>query len=186
MVMPTRRHISLYLLPCLLLLGNGLAASACKSGNSNDNGGSDFAMAPTAPTPTASCSGAPLDAIVISFYGNSAATIQVFGETFQVPAGSGQSGAPFQIRRAVVPCDYTMTGQVASPPGTTLTFLREGERGQHPGGVERGSIAFQEGPLSPGTTNTPECSVDLGADPGGDTTFRFSFRVVASGTNACY
>jgi hypothetical protein len=124
---------------------------------------------PTVPTPPG-CSGTPIDKIEVNV--NMPATVQVFGETFDVQQASGQ--ATYAITRAAVPCEYVLTATIKAAGqrmivgfGRTKPFLGDG-------GVEMGSVVVEQGD---GQFSNP-CVVSVGGP--NSPNVRIRFRVTAA------
>jgi hypothetical protein len=124
---------------------------------------------PTVPTP-AGCSGTPIDKIGINV--NTPATVQVFGETFDVQQASGQ--ATYVITRAAVPCEYVLTATIKAAGERMIVGFARTTPFLGDGGVEVGSVVVEQGD---GQFTNP-CVVSVGGPNGPNV--RIRFRVTAA------
>jgi len=144
---------------------------SCGGGSSDGSKPLTLPALPAAPT-QAGCTGALIGGVEINI--NVASTITVFGETFNIPEGSGQ----FKIQRNVVPCDYELVGQFR--PGNfngQIGFTRTTDPRNDTGGIEASSVVVDQGGTGTPSSQNP-CLFNVN---GGS--FRLRFKVVAS--NGC-
>jgi hypothetical protein len=114
-----------------------------------------------APAP-AGCSGAAVNHVKVSINvgGGGSINLQMFGETFSQAVPAGQN---FEVDRALVPCEYEITGQMLDR-SLEIGFGRgNGISTTDVGGVERGSIAVDQGPNPTFSASNSPCKVQFSA-----------------------
>jgi hypothetical protein len=95
--------------------------------------------------------------------GGGSINLQIFGETFNQGIAAGQQ---FDVDRALVPCDYEITGQMLDR-SLEIGFGRgSGISTADLGGVVRGSIVVEQGPNPTFSASTAPCKVQFTALPG--------------------
>ena len=132
----------------------------------------------------AGCSGRAVPQVEVSFNGGMESTgirIQLFGETFNQQTAAGE---PFRVTRAVVPCDYEITGQMLGR-SLSVRFGLTSPFESRAAGVEKGSVVIDEGPNGRFGPVETACRVDFNATGGPNApappfTITIRFRVSTS------
>jgi hypothetical protein len=128
----------------LVIVGLVLLIAALAGACGGSGGSSSSPTAPTAAAP-AGCSGRAVPQVEVSFSGGMEGTgimIQLFGETFNQQIASGET---FRVTRAVVPCNYEITGQMLGR-SLSVRFALTSPFESRSAGVEKGSVVIDEGP----------------------------------------
>lgn len=130
----------------LVIVGLVLLIAALADACGSSGGSSSSPTAPTAAAP-AGCSGRAVPQVEVGFVGGpepegTGIVIQLFGETFNQQIASREI---FRVTRAVVPCNYEITGQMLGR-SLGVTFGRTPPFESRGPGVEKGSVVVDDGP----------------------------------------